>query len=283
LHHNLSAKNPSEPFPGFERFSDPTIVILGEAGTRQAVKSGDLYLTIPRELRRQFVAGTPAWIIVFPSGTLFDRGHPSDKPRLYVGEVQGTELRPDESLDLRKHNYLIRDIGRPIIETMAEAPRRSKNEIQVVIPFDREHHSKPIPVFHAGTSEPHVTQVLDIDGEYDDREGQIEDFQVNEGDISLQTIATPFSLAEQSKTRTVPTGLISQAFFRVPFSFVYPPNLEAALDEFGNRQSFFGGGTPCRVRLARPRGISEYVCFVQYRSDADLTRHIYTMIAASMD
>lgn len=268
LHHNLSQKSPSEKFLGFEAFAEKTIVILAEASGRQPFESGDLYLTVPRTLRRQFTADAPVWIIVFPPRKLFGKGRPFPNPDLYVGQIGGFEVRPGQTLRRATRSFLIRDIEQPVIEAMTEVPPRSRNQIQVAIPFTREEPMGPIPLFHADR-EPHVNQELDIDGKYED--GSVLDEAYEECQHNAKW---PSGLTEDERAQTVPTGLIAQANLRVPFSFMYPP-LEPSLEEFGDCQSFFGGGTPCRVKVTRPRGMSEYMCFVQYRSNVALTRHVH--------
>lgn len=267
LHFNLSDKKMSKPFPGFEPLSDETIVILAE-GESHLPENSKLHFAVDEGLNEKFVPRRPAILFLFPRRTLFDNQSPLPKPIRYSGEIAGAVA--DMEFASTSDKCFIRDIQRPVIDQTEEKLHRRAGEMEVGISFRAPQASEAVPVFHTEGA-PRVAQVLDQDTDYSRDELPDESRHTpppaNRADrIAMRTI-----------TGSVPTGLIAKADLCVPFQFLYPETLQSTLEAFGDSQSFFSQSTPCRVHLKRIRSkIGKFMFFVKYRSNADLTKLIYS-------
>lgn len=261
FHPKLSSAETKKSVPGFER-SDG-VVILAEALADNLDESGELYFNVPVDVRKQFAIDTPVQVFVFPLHSLFNEVNPLPAPCLYYGTVQDTDRRPSDSRDVAARSYFIRDIARPCIEAVASVPPRSGDEMQVVVPFVRDRSSAAIPVFHAA-GEP--TAILMFDVAREDEVYPNERKQSLVGSHHKSDASAPM----------VPVDLVAESTLKIPFTFAYPPSLKELLEAHCKKELSFSAETPCRVVLAEPKSIGDFVCSVKYQSGSDLTKTIYS-------
>lgn len=261
FHPKASSTETKMSVPGFER-SDG-VVIFAEALADNLGESGELYFNVPVEVRKQFAIDTSVRVFAFPHHSLFNREHPLPEPRLYSGTIQDTDRRPSESRDVAARSYFIRDIARPCIEAVVSVPPRSGDEMQVVVPFVRDRSSRAVPLFHA-SGEPNAILMFDVARE--------DEVYADERKQSL--IGLPHKY--DAEVGMVPTDLVAETTLKVPFTFAYPPSVKKSLEAHCKSELPFSTPTTCRVVLAEPKSISEFVCSVKYQSDPDLTKTIYS-------
>lgn len=258
-HHNLT-KTIARKLPGFEKHLG--IVVLAEGDFKSIRNSGDVYFRVPTASEDSFNRNTKVWFFVYPKGKLFGCGFPLPKPRLLVGEVLALDARPNELLGIDDNSYVIRDLSKPYLQTFKSAPKGSGDDSPVVVSFEEQDNCDPIPLFHSG-GEPRLSLHVETSPEEETCEQSFKD--PLDSDDSRQLVLPQ-----------VPSGLIAATNLEVPFQFAYPPTLKDVLESYSRRNPPFDEDLECRVELDQAHSITDYVCHVKVRSNADLSQAIYS-------
>jgi HKD family nuclease len=247
-------------FPGFARFEG--VVILAENHAQHLAGSGRLFFHIQTEDVDYFRFGTHVSVFVFPLDQLFDGQFPLPAPLEFAGNIETNDGDRDRPPDVGPNAYLIKETDCPFVEEIVALPPLPRGRLLISIPFTKVAQQESLPLFHAAHS---LRPTIEFD--------TLPEHEVYANDEQINRALSEYTGEET--TPRVPTRVLAETKLRVPFrELAYPPTLRSLLEAFALRKGETLGGVPYSVKFDRPTMITEYICYVRYRSDKGLAEAI---------